>query len=419
MSQGAEEVFNRLCQTRADLALVLTQRLIGAKSTVPEMQSLLGKTWETIRSSNLTFEIGLVSGDPLYYRTLLKILFIGLRAHSDNHSTSLNAQDNLKASHRLTQSSSVSPVALEILNRVVGNGLRDLAAFIHDNPAQSCPEDLALITGILQACLRVPGIEFSYAQIVTLFINNDSARIATTLFSWSDSLAIAGDPIYGELSMLFLVELSSIPAMAEQLGLEGVLSHIGAASITSYLRRGTVGPFADSAGIQRCYSIWVKGILPLVLNLLDAVGASIAGEVSLFLNQFTALLRQSSEAFDAPETSRTASRAQPKYITLSTCMEVHTTSLIFYILNGFRDETAGIEIPEVQWDAAAVLENVEFWLTTRTVFRERILPMSEREIILSRQKFSATGTEDPINNLEEKAVLELKGIRDVLGGRSL
>lgn len=416
MTQGSEEVFNRLCQTRADLALILSQRLIESKSTVPEMQALLGKVWETMRSSDLTFEIALGSGDPSYYRTLLKLLFIGLRVHSEGNSSSAAQQFDPRASIRLTQSSSASPIVLAVLDRVVGNGLRDLATFIHDTPTESSPDDLALITGILQACLRVPGIEFSYSQIVQIFIDNDSPRIATTLFSWSDSLAIAGDPIYGELSTLFLMELSTVPAMAEELAIEGVLGHISAANITSYLRRGNVGPFIDSTGLQRCYSIWVKGILPLVLNLLDSVGAPIASEVSLFLNQFPALLKQSAEAFDAPETSRTATNAKAKFITLSSCSEVHTTSLILFILNGYRIAATGNEIPQVSWDIAAVLENVEFWLNTRAVFRERILPMGDREIAMSKMILKSKKDDDPSNKLEEKAVMELLGIRDVLGG---
>lgn len=414
-SQGSEEIFVRLCQTRADLALVLIQRLIEANPKIPELEALLALTWDTIRSSNITFEMALGSGDPAYYRSLLKILFLTLRVHSDGNKQNQNAQADFRASTRLTQSSTIIPTVLDILDRVVAKGLRDLAAFIHEKPADASPEDLGLITGVLQACLHVPGIEFYYNQIVTMFVQNDSSRLATTLFSWADTLAIGGDPIYGELSILFLVELSTVPAMAEQLGVDGVLSQISTANITSYLRQGKVSPFADGAGVQRCYRIWAKGILPLVLNLLDAVGASIAAEVSLFLNQFPALLKQSSEAFDAPETSRTVTKADPKYITFNVCSEVHVTSLILFILNGFRDGSLGEEIPEVKWDAAAVFENVEFWLGSRPILRERILPMGEREISLFK---TTVESEDTKNKLEEKVVMELMGIRDVLGAES-
>jgi nuclear pore complex protein Nup188 len=394
----------------------LIQRLIEANSLVIEMQGLLAIIWETIRASDINFELALSSGDPAYYRSLLKLLFLGLRIHS-NSTQGQNSQPDHRASKMTTQSSTVTPMVLEILDRVVAKGLRDLAAFIHDKPTEASPEDLAIITGILQACLRVSGMDFCYSQIVSTFVQHDSSRLATTLYSWSDTLAVGGDPIYGELSILFLVELSTVPAMAEQLALEGVLGHISAANITSYLRRGNVSPFADGAGLQRCYSIWVKGILPLALNLLDAVGGSLATEVTLFLNQFPALLKQSSEAFDAPETSRTATKSQTKYITLSVCLEVHTTSLLVFILNGFR-ATSSDEIPEVKWDAAGVLEDCEFWLGTRPVLKERVLPLGERELAMYKKKVDRPVIAGANTMLEERVVSELIGIRDVLGGPS-
>lgn len=188
-----------------------------------------------------------------------------------------------------------------------------------------------------------------------MFSINDSARVAMTLYSWSDSLTVDGDPVYGELSMLFLLELSTIPPMAEQLAIDGILGQIGTANITAYLRHGQVSPFVNSIGIQRCYNVWVRGILPLLLNILDAVGASIGTEAAIFLNQFPNLLSQAELVFDAPEDQRmkTSKTAKQKHIVLATCSEVHSISLVVYILAGFRlSGESDMAIPEVKWDAS-------------------------------------------------------------------
>ena len=221
--------------------------------------------------------------------------------------------------------------------------------------------------------------------------------------------------------MLFLLELSSMPLMAEQLAIDGLLGHIASANITSYLRRGNISPFADSAGLQRCYSIWVRGILPLLLNLLDSVQGNIAGEVAIFLSQFPTLLSQASSAFDAPEMSRilSSSKHATKYITLSTCSEVHSLALITYILSGYRDGLGvNVVVDLKQWDAGQVQENVDFWLGSRALLRERILPMGDREVEMLRRKVT-----DPMGNgqmtvseLEARVVGEMMGTRDVLGG---
>jgi nuclear pore complex protein Nup188 len=383
-SPDSIEVFQRLNQTRADLALILIQRLVEVKSTVPEMQFLLSKVWETLCQSKLTFESALNSGDASYYRSLLKLLFLGLRIHADNEQPQ-TSQPNSKASTRLTQSIPIIGTVIEILDRVVGIGLRDLVAFLHDKPAESSPQDLSLITAILQICLRIPGIEFCYGQIVNLFVQSDAARVATTLFSWSDTLSVNGDPVYGELSILFILELSTVAAMAEQLAIEGLIGHISTANITSYLKCGNVGPFSESAGLQRCYSIWVRGILPLLLNLLDAVGASIATEVSLFLSEFPMLLQQSISALKPPPSSRLVANLETKskYITFSMCAEAHTLSLLFFALNGYKDE--GRDIAEVSWDSGIMLENVEAWLGSSVLLQQRISPMGDSEAAMHKK----------------------------------
>ena len=409
-----EKVFKKLAQTRAELALVLIQRLVESKSSVSGMSKVLGIVWKTIRESELTFEVALGSGEASYYRTLLKVLFLGLRVLSETQAPLQNPEIDFRVSTRLAAQADIIPTILDVLERVVAMGLRDLAAFIHEKPNESVPADVALITAILQACLQVPGIELSYSRIIAIIDDSKSVRVATTLFSWSHDLAIEGDPIYGELSILFLLELSSVPAIAEQLAIDGVLGQIGSAAISSHLKKTIVSPFADTAGYQRCYSIWVRGILPLVLNILDAVGAAIAPEVAVFLLQFPNLLEQALKAFEAPEISRTVIKNETKYITLSICSEVHTTALIMFILDGYRQSSTGLQIPDIEiWKAAAVLESAEVWLGSRNVLRERILPMGERDVALFKKKLEGKGV---ANKLEEKVIGELLGIRDVLGG---
>jgi nuclear pore complex protein Nup188 len=412
-NQPPEEIFSTLSHIRTDFAIVLTQRLIQAKSSVSEVNGLLNIVWNTIRTLRGSFDRPVPNGDIRYYRSLLKLLFLAVRIHAESKP---QVQESLKNSLRMVQSQDVVTIILDVLKYVVSIGLREIAANVHDSPADSSPEDLALITGILQSCLSIPGIELCHSQIVSMMASESTPRIATTLFSWSDHVAIDGDPIYGELSILFLLELSSMPLMAEQLAIDGLLGQIASANITSYLRRGGVSPFAESAGLQRCYSIWAKGILPLLLNLLDAVQASIAVEVALFLEQFQTLLTQSEQAFDAPEANRILQRGQTKYITVAICSEVHSMALLTYILNGFRERLKGtIDIPDVKWDATSVLENVEFWLGSKALLRERILPMGEREMEMVRRKMEKGET---VSKLEEKVVSELVGIRDVLSGEA-
>lgn len=419
-SQLPENIFARLNQTRADFALILLQRLVEMKCTKTEVLGLLSIIWETVRSLNTSFEMVLITDDADYFRSLLKMLFLALRTHtsSDQAPVQPNKPSDTSstfAPSKIQTSSGTVQIVLDILNHIVAQGFRDLVAAIHERPTESVADDIALVTAILQTCLQVPGIEFSHQQILGAMAYHDVARVATTLFSWSDKLAIDGDPIYGELSILFLLELSSIPAIAEQLAVEGTLGHISTASITSYMRKANVSSLSEGLGPQRCYSIWVRGILPLLLNILDAVGSSVAAEIAIFLNQFPKLLQQSVEALDVPPTAMRRTMS-PMRITYAMVSEVHSLALIIYVLSVFRSSLAGItDIPEVKWDSASLLDSVDHWLTERMVLRERILPMGLREMEMAKQKPLAMGMGCE-NRLEEKVVLELIGVKDVMTG---
>lgn len=418
-SQLPEAIFNDLIQTRANLALSLLQKLVQGGSTIPEVRGLLTIVWDAIHGLDSSYGTALAAGDAQYYRTLLKMLFLTLRVQP----TSSEAADKASPANttskeeaaKIATSAAIVQLALDIVQRVVAEDFRVIVTAIHDGPANVSPEDIALVTAILQACLRIPGMEFCHSQIVHNMVLCETARVATTLFSWSDKLAADGDPIYGELSMLFLLELSSMPAMAEQLAIEGVLGQISTASLTTYMRRGKASPVAEGSGPQRCYNVWVRGILPLLLNLLHAVGASIAAEVALFLRQFPVLLEQSAQALEAPDANRTTSvRSRP--ILYNSASEANSVALITHILSIFRTSLIGInEIPEVTWDNAGVLEDVEFWLASRHLLRERIVPLGPKEVDMSRQKSNATDLGCQ-NRLEERVVVELLGIRDILAG---
>lgn len=397
---SAENIFVRLSNSRVNLALTLLQRLADCSHLPNDITKLLTLVSSTINGLESPFSKENIS----YYRTLLKILFVTLRGtrHSSNTPPQKNAPETSVA---------ITQLVLTILDRVVAQSFRTLAALVHETESPTTPEDLALITAILQACLAVPGIEACQLQVLNIMSSHSVFQVATSLFSWSDKLAENGDPIYGELSLLFLLELSALPMIAEQLACDGLLGHITSANLAGFLRRKNVGPFTDNAGAARCYSIWAKGILPLLLNILGALGTTIAPEVAFVLNQFPNLLQSSVERIEAPGMSRTASKDSPQFVTLLAASEIHSLALLVRVLSALRMNNSR-DIPEVVgWDAGKVLENVEFWLASRKVLRERLLPLGGREVEWRATK-SKNGEAETV--LEEKAVRMLEGVRDVL-----
>lgn len=391
------------------------QLAVGA---TPAVKHVLERVWETVQNLRESLDIALSAGDAQYYRSLLKLLYLALQAHAPQADEDSGANAGNSNATKPSVSKEIL-IALEVANHVVARGFRDMVIAIHDKSSEASPEDIFLLTNILAACLRIPNIGFCHDQIINHMVNNEAARVAVTLFSWSDRLAIDGDPIYGELSIGFLLELSRMKAMAEQIAVDGVLGQIGSAGLSNYLRRGNVSPFAEGVGPQRCYDIWVRGILPLLLNLLYSIGSLIGAEVAIFLNQFTPLLQTSLKGLEPNDTTRrTMSGIVLKPVISRVVSEINTLALIHHILKDYRSSLAGIsDIPEVPGlealEGTAVLENAEFWLASRKLLRERIVPMGQKELELSKQKAlrKESGCE---NRLEERIVEELAGIRDIL-----
>ncbi|KAF2470193.1 uncharacterized protein BDR25DRAFT_287981 [Lindgomyces ingoldianus] len=412
-----EALFGELMLIRADLSFVLLQRMVIARVTAQEAKRLLPSIWNTVRASTTDIETVFSSEQVNYYRTMLRTLYLALQFYLLDPSAS--AQDQLfRSSFRASmpekgmtlQEAPIANQLLEILSDVVAKGFRSLANQLHSEPDSISPTDFALLTAILQTILCIPEMKNWQAQAALLFSNSNTIRYATSLFSWSDRLTIRNngveDPIYGELSLLFILSLSSMQVLAENMAVEGILSQLNTANLMSYFRRqGGMGPF-DSP--NRMYSIWTKGILPLCLNLLDSVGPPISGEISAFLNQFPEQLVRASNTLS----TRTATK-----ITLSVASETHSLALIAGILESNRDQgpRLGIQagdIPVLDWDRENVKEDIESWMARKGALREKIVVVDETEAALFDRKLAGGEAE---NMLEERILRELDAAGDCLG----
>ena len=140
-------------------------------------------------------------------------------------------------------------ILLEILQRVVTVNFRAFCSAVHDDSDTTSPADFVLLTALLQHILRVPGMSSAHSSIAAIFADAGTVRYAMSLYSWSDQLGSGSetnDPIYGELSILFLLELSSIPLIAEQMAVASILSRISSANLSGYLRKSAgKGPFDE------------------------------------------------------------------------------------------------------------------------------------------------------------------------------
>ncbi|KAI2638291.1 nucleoporin subcomplex protein binding to Pom34-domain-containing protein [Xylaria nigripes] len=408
-SQSHDQVFERLAESRVNLALMLVQRVVQSTPSAGDIAQLLNALWSTVSS----YQDPYTKQNITVYRTLLRLLYVALRALVRSYGqTDLNASVRDSQGNSIT-SVTVSQTVLGILDLVVSKGFRTLVTLIHDSDTVISSSDLVIVNAILQACLCVPGMDQSQTQILNIMATHDVVQAAVSLYSWADKLAEQGDPVYGEIALLFLLELSALPLVAEQLACDGLLDHITTSNLASHLRRPNVSPFADSVGLQRCYSIWAKGIVPILLNMLSALGATIAPEVAYVLNQFPNLMQASIDRFETPGDDRRRDQRHTALTPLSVS-EIHCLALITQVLGALRANNAR-DIPAVGWDSAALLENVDWWIDHRKVLRDKLVALGPREVEWKLMPASdADQKRGSENRLEAKIIEQLETVRLVL-----
>jgi nuclear pore complex protein Nup188 len=175
-----------------------------------------------------------------------------------------------------------------------------------------------------------------------------------------------------------------------------------------------MGPFDNPS---RLHSIWSRGILPLCLNLLDAVGAPIAAEVASFLNTFPSQLARLDTDL-ANRGSPVGTRPTDSHITLSLASETHSLALLWLIIERYRaagaaSGTLATDVPSLEWDKAGVKDNVDDFVMGRSSVGPLVVPANEREAELARLRPLGKDS-NAVSRLEERIMAEFKAASECL-----
>lgn len=425
---------------RADFAFVimrkLSQRSIGSDNG-PLYEEVLKAAWKVILSAKSDFRKALSTGvDVGYYRSLLRIIYM-----------SLVAQQGLKEAIPIK----LCYVILDMLDLVVAQGFNDLAQAAQAHPESTNPEDIALITGILQSSLRLKGIEVIHSGLGMHVGEQSTIRAATTLYSWAEQIGAAdnsyNDPVYGELAVLFLLELSYVPLLAEQLAVERVLGLL-LTSRLSYTINGTMtSGLNNSIQYPRLHNIWSRGLLPILVNLLSAIGPRIGPDVVHFLSFFApqieglihswqqrgnaitlAGVRETSTLVGIMEILRSSGIAIPS-------PKTRTAESQFNNANGgdtemtnaapsapgvtqenhamFGDKSIAFTVDGIRFDKSVILEGVEYLLAHRNYLASLVVPttLDEEE---DNVVIDPAGDKGTVSKLVERVIEEMDVLRRLL-----
>lgn len=390
--QPAEEIFDHLKRARNEMSLALMQQLAQNKIHSVGARELLGLAWQNTVFSYANYEEAIANDDLDSWRTNLRIVLLALQFHIGKAWQPL-ASTNLNPKELLKHSNSITPEILEIATVVIGQGLSTVVTTIQEQKQAEMQHqptvksnvgfsDLTTILGLLETLLRLPGLPEFATQLAERLIATGAIQTVSKLFSWAHLLVNRTDsePLHAAVALNFLVLLSSLPPLAGEMAIEGVLSSILTARVTQVLQNvsGGVGPLDTRPHCSMLYSIWTE-VLALTLNLLHAVGGTLAAEISSFLNQFPEQLNRAAISLRPQEGA---------FITIAQAREISTLSLLSYLLQDFHNAgaSAAVDPNQVQLlkvfdeNRRAISGDIREHLDLGDGLKDKVVPTDEREL---------------------------------------
>ncbi|RVX66757.1 hypothetical protein B0A52_08950 [Exophiala mesophila] len=393
-----ESLFDDLFQTRADLSIALLQTLLSVNAKSSSISGLLEPAWSAVRARSGSYELAIINNDLLYWRSILYVLLMVIRFHVNRSPKSTTVPGTSTSVIALDPA---NVTFLEIASRLVTDGFKTVVSTLQEqklSPSKISKEggvpvgerDISLLMTILQTILRLPNLAQFSSELSNRISSSGMISSCLLLYSWSHLLTRAEtdhEPRYADLCAQILASVSSLPLVAEELAIEGVLSRILSSKTTEVLQRvpGGVSHHDQRPHCTTLYKIWAGGLLPLCLNLLHAVGGGISEEISNFLNSFPNQLARASGSFMLTLHTR---KEGTDVLTLPVVNEASTLALISFMLSSYRQAgaSAAVEpervLPLAGYDEhrKAIMDDLRDVLALKPELRKRMtVPTDERE----------------------------------------
>ena len=342
-----EPLFGSLFQTRADLSIALLRELVAFGAKGSDFVGLLEHAWSAVRFRNESYEQAIINNDLIYWRSSLTVLLMTIQFHVHKKRKPVIVPGSTAA---LVTLNPENATFLEIATKIVAEGFGSVVVALQDQKgkklktdAEQQPDlvglrDISILLTVTQTILKLPSLPQFAAELSERLSSSGIISSCLVLYSWSHLFARPEEdshPRYADYCVRLLASISSLPPVAEELAIDGVLNRLLTAKTTETLQ--VVPGGASHADIRpNCaflYRIWATGLLPVCLNLLHAVGAAVAPEVSAFLNRFpNQLIRASTSLMPTPQTKA----ASGNVLTLAVASEAATLALISYVLSSYR-----------------------------------------------------------------------------------
>jgi nuclear pore complex protein Nup188 len=179
---------------------------------------------------------------------------------------------------------------------------------------------IVLVIAIGQDVVDLCSKDVVSSEFCNKLMDHNTVDAAVRLYASSHQALIDDQPVFAELSLQYLVTLCYVPRVPEQLAVAGILAFFMESPISSILQSSDI----RAPGSLILHRIWTRGILPIVFNLLQALGSRILRDTVAFLRLYE---QQIQSAF--------TEWARPKLITTALVDETLLLLVLFEVVDTY------------------------------------------------------------------------------------
>jgi nuclear pore complex protein Nup188 len=379
---------------RVELAFIVRYQASKFDAAVTDVASfldlyhlLVSADFEFLRAISASGNADVAAGG-VCYRHLLRAILLSLDTFATDRSFKV-----AQAVHGL-------------LDLVVVKGMYAAVHAAVEIKSSDAVDDIVLIITTLRKALKIPGV--SHSAAAALLTESGTGRAVMSLYSYAQSIIARDDEwAFGELSLAYILEWLNVDTLADHFVSNGLLNVLIESPVSQPLQNGGIRPTTH----PKLYALWVNGILPIAVVVLQKLGYRVVQDILLLVDSFSDQIR-----------SALAGWRNPAELTLATITETSQIILLLEVICKLdtsptsNDTAAAVADVLSRADLAA---SFDYLLSHPRFLNASIVATSLEEHKLSIEKVSnaaATSGEEPEENNKLLAKFQelLRDTKDML-----
>lgn len=387
---------------RIELSFLLAYTINGIDSVKKDTScsiDIIEACGELMTFSDVGYILPQFGKDGRSYRSLLRLVYIALSGLTHDYDQVIARLSVLEKFFDFAIARGTKSIIIELQNDVYLS--RTNKKHVSGN-FESKLDDLRLILSILKCFVSLQISPTLHEEMLRSLESNGTVESVLSLYSFSHLILVNEEPIFAQLSLMFMQQLLTVDAFADKFVNSNMFMVIRESVISQPLRNGGI----TLQNAPQLHRTWTNGILPILVTCLARSGK--VNEVAVALWAFSKQIKTCIESWSKDSSSLQVSSAA----TLETMQILFMSQILSAVcrdegLTGPGSEVdlpmlPGIELPQKREEFVNYLDNL---LKHPNFLASRIVPSNPEEAAMIKSEGEAYGTF--VKNLIEE-ISELK-----------